>query len=228
MKTHHNFFMFAFSLLIVFFTQTSAASEIKFVHVKLTLLSDGETLMDPQFVFEIGKTVMLHLRKKNDAGLATTYRADFAIENTMVNELGNAVGTSSLRVFKLDNDKKRWVLEREQKVIARLNGSTAKTSLHSSRDGTPHVETFLSISPITEAEVLLKYGRTSAQNACTAETMTPNKSLKLTTKSFFDDCPTLDDCVKGPDCCSIQCSNGGWLSCCGATTCFLCDTSCSP
>jgi hypothetical protein len=174
MKT---FLVFVISLLSVFLSPTSTASEIKFAHVTLMLLSDSEKIIDTKLVIEIGKTATVQMQKKNAAGLATTYRADFVIEKTMVHESGNAVAVSSICLFKLDNNTNQWVMEREQKIIARLNGSTAKTSLHSSPNGAPQTDTFLSISPITEAEVHAKYSRKSAQNNSNSETTKPDKSL---------------------------------------------------
>lgn len=167
MKIYSCFSIFVISLLSVFLSLPTTASEIKFAYVTLTLLSDSEKIMDTQLVVEIGKTATLEMNKKNAAGIATAYRADFEVENTTVNESGNAVAFSSLRVSKFDNDKKRWVTEREQKFGLRLNGSTAKISMHSPEKGAPQSETLVSISPLTEAEVHAKYGRASVKNALT-------------------------------------------------------------
>lgn len=155
MKTYCYHLMQILVLIGVFFTQVATASEIKFATVTLTLLEGSEKIIDSRFVVEIGKTGSIQNYKKNVNGSGTLYRADFTIDSAYVNESGNAIGMSSLRLFKLDNDKKQWVMEREQKMGIRLNNIAAKISLSSPAKNAPQAVTIVSILQTSQAEAML-------------------------------------------------------------------------
>lgn len=208
------------------------AGEVRFTEVKLELSSPdtGDPVGSAHFVIEVGKTTQLRFQSKSNDGGSTEWRADFSVDNTFVSDKGVPVAATTLRLYRGDRSLKRWVLVREQSSGLRLGGVSAKVRVESAGGGKVAEETSLSVAPLSESEVLSRFGRTTAKTACPAATL----DYTFRAKSFDQGgCPGAPWCDFGggfgnTNCCSFTCADGRTVTCCNVVWCSMCDKECSP